>query len=102
VIIGLITVLVVAAIALRGGRPMGTSRDLYEESELLAAELEKRGEAEAATRIRDAIAGGSTSSEILFGLRSEFDRLLDRGVGGDVEMAAWIADLRAGVKEALA
>lgn len=81
---------------------MGTSRDLYAESELLAVELEKRGEADAATRIRGAIAGGSTSSEILFGVRWEFDRLLDRGVGGDIEIAAWVADLRAGVEEALA
>jgi hypothetical protein len=80
---------------------MGTSRDLYEESEQFADELQKRGDAEAAERIRDVIAGGSTSSEILFGLRWEFDRLLDRGVGGDVEMAAWVADLRAAVEQAL-
>lgn len=81
---------------------MGAPRDLYEESEQLAKALVERGDAEAAERIRDAIAGGSTSSEILFGLRWEFDRLLDRGASGDVELAAWVADLRAGVEEALA
>lgn len=81
---------------------MGTSRDLYEESEQLAKALAERGDADAAERIRDAIAGGSTSTEILFGLRWEFDRLLDRGLGGDVKIAAWVADLRAGVEDALA
>jgi len=80
---------------------MSTSRDLYEESEQLAKSLVERGEADAAQRIRDAIEGGSTSSEILFGLRWEFDRLLDRGASGDTELAAWIADLREAVEEAL-
>ena len=80
----------------------GTSRDLYQESEQLAQALTERGESEAAQRIQDVIDGGSTSSEILFGLRWEFERLLDRGAGGDVEIAAWVADLRAGVEDALA
>jgi hypothetical protein len=46
------------------GTVIGTSHDLYEESEDLAAALEERGTAEAAERIRDVIARGSTSSEI--------------------------------------
>jgi hypothetical protein len=79
----------------------GTSRDVYGESKQLAEALRVRGEPEAAQRVDDAIDGGSTSSEILFGLRWEFDRLLDRGAGGDAKLAAWIADLRNAVEKAL-
>ncbi|MBJ7348291.1 MAG: hypothetical protein JHC87_06955 [Thermoleophilaceae bacterium] len=80
---------------------MGTSRDLYTESELLAKEFEKRDEHDSATRIRDAISGGATSTEILFRLRWELNRLLDGRHKNDAELTARVKDLRAGVVDAL-
>ena len=79
----------------------GSNRDLYGESRLLAQALRARGESEAARRINDAIEGGSTSSEILYRLRWEFDRLIDRGTAGDPELCASIADLRDAVDKTL-
>jgi hypothetical protein len=68
-----------------------TDRDLYADARAVAARLASRGEHDAARRIADAIDGGSTSSEILFGLRAELDCLLD-GALAQGERAA-VADL---------
>ncbi|MBJ7457676.1 MAG: hypothetical protein JHD02_00665 [Thermoleophilaceae bacterium] len=80
---------------------MGTSRDLYKESEQIAEALVQLGEPDAAARIRDVIAGGSTSSEILFGLRSEFDRLLKSEDLGDQHLRSLVKDVRSEVSRAL-
>ena len=80
----------------------GTSRAIYHESKQLAEALRARGEGEAAQRVCDTIDGGSTGTEILFGLRWEFDRVLEEGASGDPELSAWIADLREEIENALA
>jgi hypothetical protein len=57
-----------------------TERDLYAEARALAERMASRGDVATAARIVNTIESGSTSSEILFGLRAELNRLLDRGV----------------------
>ena len=79
----------------------GTSRDLYGEARQLADAFVQRGEHVVAQRLIEAIESGSTSSEILFGLRWELDRLLDRGVGGDAHLFAWVSDLQAAIESTL-
>jgi hypothetical protein len=51
-------------------------RDLYADGRHVAKRLSDSGHLELARRIADEIDGGSTSSEILFGLRSVLDQAL--------------------------
>jgi hypothetical protein len=64
--------------------------------------LADHGAADAARRITDSIEGGSTSSEILFGLRWEFDQLLADEIRTPQELKTRIANLRAEIEETLA
>jgi hypothetical protein len=79
----------------------GTSRDVYAECKQLAEALSSSGERDAAQRLIDAIEAGSTSSEILFDLRGELDRLIDAGELGNQRLLAWASDLRAAVSSAV-
>ena len=69
-------------------------RDVYAESQGLAEHLAEQGHEDAARRIEDAIRGGSTSSEILFDLRSELNKLLDDGRVLDTQLYARTLELR--------
>jgi hypothetical protein len=53
-----------------------TGRDLFADAQDLSRELASEGETNAARRIESVIEGGSTSSEILVGLRAELTHLL--------------------------
>jgi hypothetical protein len=78
----------------------GTSRDLYGESRQLARALAAAGDQESAERIEHAIAGGTTSTEILMALRYELDRLLGRR-GGEEKLRSWAAELRGAIDRLL-
>lgn len=78
-----------------------TGRDFYAEASELADALADLNEEECAARIKDAIDGGSTASEILFDLRWEFDQLLERGGTTDRSLNARVAELRQAIDAAL-
>jgi hypothetical protein len=51
--------------------------DYYASAQTIATQPFERGEFARSREIEDAIAGGSTSTEILFGIRSALQRLLE-------------------------
>jgi hypothetical protein len=78
-----------------------TDRSIYEEAQEFAASLVTQGEPEAAGEINQAIEGGATSSEILFDLRWELDRLLERGAPADEDLRASAEALRDAIQSLL-
>jgi hypothetical protein len=59
--------------------------DYYVEVRSIATRLFERGEFDWSERIEDAIAGGSTATEILMRVRSCLRELLDSGITSDEE-----------------
>jgi hypothetical protein len=64
---------------------MPSRPDLYANARTIATELFERGEFDWSRRIEDAIAGGSTSTEILMRVRHCLRELLEAGVASPTE-----------------
>ena len=75
--------------------------DIYAEARSLERDLDARGMHEWSQRIEDVIAGGSTSTEILMGLRWTLDQLLNSLPNLDADVAGRIRQLLTALNELL-
>lgn len=75
--------------------------DLYNEVERVAVLIEKDGESELASALRDAVSAGATGSEICFALRFQLGRALEGPPELSARTVAEVRELCASVERAL-